>query len=129
MKNQSAELIRCIEAIYVACNATTKAAQLDIIHKLGRQTDLLREVPLPEDLVRAAFICGNAQDYEQEARIAWRLSDYCWRHVEIFGLAFPRALNNYVQDLGEERKYPWVKDLWSQEEIAEIRKSYGMPAA
>jgi hypothetical protein len=70
-----------------------------------------------ETLLELLFVATGAKTDEERARIAWRFSDAMWRQATIGGGGVPlgtaRAFNNLCQD----QDWPWVKDLWSTEEI------------
>jgi predicted lipoprotein len=67
----------------------------------------------PAALLDLLLIAANAQTDEEKARVAWRASDYMWRNWDRHGIGFCRAFNNLCQD----QQWPWVKDLWTQEEV------------
>ncbi len=70
-----------------------------------------------QKLLHVLLVAANAKTDEEEARIAWRASDYMWRHPIIYGIGFCRQFNNLLQD----QNWPWVEHLWSAEEIQEWR--------
>jgi hypothetical protein len=71
-----------------------------------------------EQLMELLIVAANAQTDEEKARICWRASDYMWRKLWNFG--FSREFNNLLQD----QNWPWVENLWSEAEIAAIRREY-----
>ena len=67
--------------------------------------------------LEAALVAAQANTPEEQARVAWRMSDYFWQAIMkgdalAIEIAFARVFNNLVQ----EKDYPWVKDLWSTKE-------------
>jgi len=77
----------------------------------------------PSELLALLLTAANAKTDEEKARVAWRASDYMWsRFPESFSLAFCRGFNNLLQD----QHWPWVKDLWSQEEVEHVLR-WNMP--
>lgn len=80
----------------------------------------------PEAFLNILFVAANAQTDEEKARVAWRASDYMWRGVlggENVGLPYARAFNNLLQS----REWPWVKGLWSRDEVVGHYKKIGLP--
>lgn len=74
-----------------------------------------------ERLMELLIIASGAKTPEAKARICWRANDYLWRTMFKYrGWALPRAFNNLCQD----KEWPWVNDLWSKEEIADMMKDY-----
>jgi hypothetical protein len=106
-----------LEVMYIAANAKTKEEKA----KIAPIADDLR-VHTANDLLRVLMVVANvnakrlvATD-EEKARIAWRASDHMWRHFPRYDLMTCRMFNNLLQ----EQKWPWVEDLWSEEERKEI---------
>lgn len=72
----------------------------------------------PKAVFDCLVIASGAKTDEEKARIAWRFNDAMWRRYDIANdLAFCRHFN----DLLQQQDWPWVEDLWSKEEVAEIR--------
>ena len=82
----------------------------------------------PELLMQLLIIASGATTFVEKARVCWRANDHLWRSLVTsegaVDLAFARLFNNVLQD----QKWPWVRDLWSKAEVAQIRASYGVPA-
>ena len=78
----------------------------------------------PETVLQLLFVAANAQSAEEKARIAWRFSDAMWRRMGEVPLGFCRAFNNLLQD---QQDWPWVKDLWTKDEVRADYNSMGMP--
>lgn len=78
----------------------------------------------PETLLQLLFVAANAQTDEEKARVAWRFSDAMWRRMGHIPTGFCRAFNNLLQD---QENWPWVKDLWSKDEVVTDYKSIGWP--
>jgi len=72
-----------------------------------------------EQLMDMLFVAAEAKTEEQKARIAWRASDYMWRHCLNGEGDFwtCRRFNNLCQ----EKQWPWVRNLWSEEEMREAK--------
>ena len=77
----------------------------------------------PETVLELLFVAANARTNEEKARIAWRFSDAMWRRMGSVPLGFCRTFNNLLQ----EQKWPWVKDLWSKDEVVADYKTLGWP--
>jgi hypothetical protein len=110
-----------LEVMYIAANAKTNEEKA----KIAPIADGLR-VHTANDLLRVLMVVANvnakrivATD-EEKARVAWRASDHMWRHFPRYDLLTCRMFNNLLQ----EQKWPWVKDLWSKEEMAEVMSRY-----
>ncbi len=69
-------------------------------------------------LLDILLIAANAKTDEEKARVAWRANDYMWgRCMRDYKSAdICRQFNNLLQD----QNWPWVKDLWSAEELRSI---------
>lgn len=78
----------------------------------------------PEILLQLLFVAANAVTNEEKARIAWRFSDAMWRRMGLVPMGFCREFNNLLQD----QEWPWVKDLWTKEEVEADYRAMGMPA-
>jgi len=74
----------------------------------------------PQALMDLLHIAAGAKTDEEKARVAWRASDYMWRVFPAYGFGLCRHFNNLCQD----QEWPWVKDLWSQEEMAAYRAQF-----
>jgi hypothetical protein len=76
-----------------------------------------------EKLMEILIVASGAKTPEQKARVCWRASDYLWRSsmLQMHGFILPRAFNNLCQD----QDWPWVKDLWSKQEIDDMGWSEG----
>lgn len=77
----------------------------------------------PETLLQLLFVAAKAETDEEKARVAWRFSDAMWRRLGLVPLGFCRAFNNHLQD----QDWPWVKDLWTKEEVVADYKAMGTP--
>jgi hypothetical protein len=50
-------------------------------------------------------------------------SDSIWRQISTVNPRLARAINDVVKKLSKDEKWPWVKNLWTKEEIiAEYRQ-------
>lgn len=76
-----------------------------------------------EAILQSLFIATNAKTDEEKARVAWRFSDAMWRRMGGVPLGFCREFNNLLQD----QDWPWVKDLWSADEVRADYKAMGIP--
>jgi len=67
-------------------------------------------------LLDTLLVAANAKTDEEKARVAWRFNDLMWRGVFAgdWDMAAARSFNNLLQD----QKWAWVKDLWTKEEMA-----------
>jgi hypothetical protein len=74
----------------------------------------------PKDLMKVLFVAADANTDEEKARVAWRASDYMWRSFPRYPLNFCREFNFLCQ----VQKLPWVKNLWSKEEIEKELETY-----
>jgi hypothetical protein len=72
------------------------------------------------DLLELLFIAANAKTVEEKTRVAWRASDHMWRNFPRYDLVTCRFFNNLLQ----EQQWPWVEDLWSEEERKEIMSRF-----
>lgn len=78
----------------------------------------------PETLLKVLFAATGANTDEEKARVAWRFCDAMW---DTFGtpggVSIPvcRHFNNLLQD----QKWPWVKNLWSKDEVVARLKAKG----
>ena len=81
----------------------------------------------PEITLELLITASGAKTDEEKARIAWRFSDAMWRKVGSVPMGFARQFNNLLQD----QQWPWVKDLYSAEEVAALKAQYeaGMVSA
>jgi hypothetical protein len=75
-----------------------------------------------QDLLDLLFAASNARTKEEQARIAWRASDFMWQQFpNKYDAKLCREFNNLVSS----KDFPWVKDLWSEEERKDlIRELY-----
>jgi hypothetical protein len=74
----------------------------------------------PDQLLEVLFVAANAKTDEEKARVAWRASDFMWRDCTRYGIGFCRYFNNLLQD----QNFPWVKDLWTQEEVEALMRRF-----
>jgi hypothetical protein len=108
-----------MEVLFVAANAKTDEEKAKI--KSFTFSYLAKgDITNADDLLEVLFVTSNAKTDEQKARVAWRASDHMWRHFPRYDLVTCRVFNNLLQG----QKWPWVEDLWSKEERAEIMARY-----
>jgi hypothetical protein len=72
-------------------------------------------------LIDLLYIASEAKTLEEKARIAWRANDHMWRNWERWGIPLCREFNDLCQD----QQFPWVEDLWSEEEMVRVRIEHG----
>jgi hypothetical protein len=70
----------------------------------------------PEDLLEVLIVAADAKTDEERARVAWRASDYMWSQVPRIGMHQCREFN----DLLQQKRWPWVENLWTKEELARM---------
>jgi hypothetical protein len=71
-----------------------------------------------QKLLEMTLEAAEPETVEEEARVSWRMNDLLWKNVVTFGWQIPRAFNNLLCG----KHYPWVENLWSAEEMAELKK-------
>jgi hypothetical protein len=80
----------------------------------------------PEDLLELLIVAANAKTEEEQARVAWRASDYMWRECHTYDLVMCRQFNDLLQD----KQWPHVGELWTKEEVlAVLEKCRAKPRA
>ena len=77
----------------------------------------------PEVLLECLFTATGAKTDEEKARTAWRFSDVMWDKLGHIPIPVCRHFNDLLQD----QTWPWIKNLWTKEEVVDRLKSKGVP--
>lgn len=104
-----------LEVLFVATNVKTndeKARITSLVHHI--------RVTNPLELLELLIVAAKAKTDEEKARVAWRASDHMWRNFPNYDLMTCRMFNNLLQ----EQEWPWVENLWSEEERKEIMSRF-----
>jgi hypothetical protein len=104
-----------IEVVTVATNVKTDEEKAKIVALVK-----LVKITNPLELLELLVVAAKARTDEAQARVAWRASDHMWRNFPRYDLVTCRVFNNLLQ----QQKWPWVEDLWSEEERKEIMSRY-----